>query len=277
MSTSPSLAQRDAAAGVRVGISVSDSTDLERMGLSARHCDLAVAELARAVLIAGGALVYGGRIQPKGFTQVLMEEVNKFAGRLDALTICLAASEHRTLSDEALGRFRKGLGLTARVVCLDEVGEVVDGGNRRPDTSEADRSRGLTAMRRYVTAITDARVIVGGKLIGYQGTMPGVVEEAILSIRSQQPLFVAGGFGGASLAVARVMGLEPVNWAPATLPARDDRSSIALERLATAIKEFPPVSTGLTKMQEEQLASTHRPGDIASLVVQGLARSRRPG
>ena len=48
--------------GRRLGISVSPSEDLKRLGLSASHLDYAVAELAQLTFLHGGTLVYGGRI-----------------------------------------------------------------------------------------------------------------------------------------------------------------------------------------------------------------------
>lgn len=53
----PELVARDALRGITVGISVSDSADLSRLGLTPAHCELAVAELARAIFLAGGRIV----------------------------------------------------------------------------------------------------------------------------------------------------------------------------------------------------------------------------
>ena len=72
------LAATDALRGVRVGISVSDSDDLGRLGLTDAHAEQAVGEVARAILIAGGSLVYGGRVKPSGFTQYLMHEIRRY-------------------------------------------------------------------------------------------------------------------------------------------------------------------------------------------------------
>src|SRR5437762_14359 len=85
----------------------------------------------------------------------------------------------------------------------------------------------LSAMRRHVTALTDARVLVGGRLSGYAGTMPGLVEEAILSLQHRQPVYVAGGFGGAAAAIARVLGRDDLTWAPPGFPADSDSAGDA--------------------------------------------------
>jgi hypothetical protein len=61
--------------------------------------------------------------------------------------------------------------------------------------------RGMSLMREQVTAFAQARVVVGGKLIGFSGVIPGVVEEAYLSLKAGRPLYLVGGFGGAARAV----------------------------------------------------------------------------
>ena len=57
-------------------------------------------------------------------------------------------------------------------------------------------------MREKVTDETDARVVLGGRMTGFSGLMPGIVEEVLLATRKRQPLYVAGGFGGAAHVVA---------------------------------------------------------------------------
>lgn len=42
------------------------------------------------------------------------------------------------------------------------------------------------------------RVILGGKGTGYSGFMPGLFEEALEALRNSRPLYILGGFGGAS-------------------------------------------------------------------------------
>jgi hypothetical protein len=54
----------------------------------------------------------------------------------------------------------------------------------------------LSEMRRLSTAETDARVLVGGKLKGWSGWLPGVAEELLFSIKDGQPALLLSGFGG---------------------------------------------------------------------------------
>ncbi len=72
-----------------------------------------------------------------------------------------------------------------------------------------------------------ARVMLGGKVNGYSGFLPGLFEEALASLERGSPLFVLGGFGGAAEAIACAL-LDPpaqrrevftVEWHRANNPA----------------------------------------------------------
>lgn len=267
------LVARDALRGVVVGISVSDSADLLRLGLTQRHCEMAVAELARAIFLAGGTLVYGGRLIPRGgFTDILLDELRQYREDRDALVLCVPESEHRRLNNDELQRVAQELSSSVDLVCLDSDGEPVSITDRKDMSTPPDAARALSAMRRHITDRSDARVLVGGKLTGFQGDLPGVVEEAILCFEAARPLYVAGGFGGAASAVANVLGYSSPSWFPADFPAGGAANEESLARVADVAARKPPVGDGLTQIQRQQLAVTHRPGDIASLVVSGLGR-----
>jgi hypothetical protein len=241
-----------------------------RLGLTEAHCELAIAELARAIFIAGGTIVYGGQLTGRSFTDVLLDELRRYSSDRDALILCVPETEHRKLSDAELARRYSGLHLSADLICLDAQGHPIDVRKRQAPSEPADAALALSAMRRYVTANTGARVLVGGKLAGYQGSMPGVIEEAIMSVEARQPLYVAGGFGGAALAASQQMNTLPA-WAPADLPRGIDGAAEALGQLRTATANIGRATDGLDDHQRAQLAATHRPGDIASLTVTGLS------
>ena len=235
--------------------------------------------------VAGGSLVYGGRVKPSGFTQYLMHEVRRY-GRDDepALTLCLAAPEHLKLSRRELDDIDKALGTRGRIVCLDLEGHEIKGilrtKSRDPEPfSKGDASQAYSSMRRHLVAITDARVLIGGRLSGFAGAMPGIVEEAIAAVEARHPLYVSAGFGGAAALVAKQLHLDDLNWAPDDFPSRsdDERIDRGLQLLdeAAASSGWNAMSCGLDEQAVRQLAATHRASDVASLVVRGLTRSRR--
>ena len=268
----PVLVPHDALRRTTLAISVSDSADLSRLGLTPAHCELAVAELARAVFVADGTMIYGGRL-PGGFTDILLDELRRYRDDRDALIVCVPESEHRRLSDDDLARRADELHTSAKLVCLDPDGQPIDPYRRPPSTNRsADIADGLTAMRHYVTSISDARVLVGGKLRNYQGSLPGVMEEATIAIAAGQPVYVAGGFGGAAAAIADALYPVDAMWHPPDLPEGVDELTTAIAAIAAAVAAHPLADDGLTATERAQLGATHRPGDISSLVVKGLGR-----
>ncbi|MCY4630999.1 MAG: hypothetical protein OXE75_08980 [bacterium] len=282
--TANGLNPSEALRGIRVGISVSESADLSRLGLSAAHAEHTIGEVARAVLLAGGTLVYGGRIKPSGFTQYLMHEVRRYGvDHGEALTLCLAAPEHNKLSYNELDEIDRTLGTRGRIVCLDEEGYEIEGIlSVKPDDphpcASLDVAQAYSALRRHMAAVTDARVLVGGNLSDFVGAMPGIIEEAIVSVQAQQPLYVAAGLGGAAALVAKRLHLDDLSWAPDDFPARpadDERIDHALGLLATvaASSGWRATSCGLDAHGIRQLAASHRTSEIASLVVGGLTQA----
>lgn len=271
--------------GMRVGLSVSASDDLGRLGLSAEHAEQAVAEVARAVLVAGGSLVYGGRVKPSGFTQYLMHEVLRYGhGDRTVLTLCLAAPEHQKLSRDELDEIDRTIGTSGRIVCLDTEGHQIEDilsakAHDLDPVSQADVPRAYSLMRRYLATISDTRVLIGGQLSGFAGVMPGIVEEAVVAVEAGQPLYVSAGFGGAAALVAQRLNLDDLSWAPNDFPARphDERIDLGLDLLGAAARSSGWIakSCGLDQRGIRQLAASHRASEIASLVVRGLAQTRR--
>ena len=50
-----------------------------------------------------------------------------------------------------------------------------------------------------------ARILLGGKVDGYSGFLPGIFEEALETVRKGCPLYILGGFGGAAEVLADAM------------------------------------------------------------------------
>lgn len=231
------------------------------------------------MLIGGGTLAYGGRLQADELTTFLMEEVRRY-GKPDQvnLRVYQAWSAHRRLPLKELEAARKRLGIYGEIVCLDPDGARVekDAGRKSRtkayDVPPAEVARSLTAMRRVVTAETLGRLVLGGKRLGHRGRWPGVLEEAVFALEAGQPLYLAAGFGGVTADIAAVLGL-PMDWltpAPAEQPADPglDQGMVALRQAAGC--GLP--DTGLSASERARLAATHRPSEVASLVSLGLGR-----
>lgn len=281
MAITHSVLPSNALRGWRVGVSVSESRDLNRLGLTEGHFRLALGEIARSVLVLGGKLAYGGHLRPNGYTLFLASELRRYARRDRPLLVCLPWSMHRQMELAELRAASEDLGLYGRIVCLDVNGKEInpDEGRREPATPELDPARviqGLTGLRQYMTRQTQGRVLIGGNRETFQGEMPGLVEEALFAIAEKQPLFLAGGFGGITMDMVEVVEPSFARWLPAFTPARtrDPRATKSLEAfgMVTGGLGWRCFNNGLTADECQLLASTHRPSEIATLVCLGLGR-----
>ena len=130
-----------------------------------------------------------------------------------------------------------------------------------------------------MTGITQARVFIGGRRDGFQGAMPGLLEEAILAIEQGQPIYLAGGFGGLTLEIAIALGLGERDWFPTQqgLSNADQGLPERLGRLREIVKsnKAQSLANGLTEQQNRQLAACHRPSEIAALISLGLGKRFR--
>lgn len=269
---------------VRVGVSVSESSDLGRLGLVETHFRLALGEIARVLLLGGGLLAYGGHLRPEGYTPFLVHEIDRWNRRDQPLLVCLAWSVHRGTALSDLERFAGELRLLATMVYLDPDGAEVDPAAGRdeapvPVEDPGEQRRALTGMRRYLRRHTSARVFLGGKRSGFQGEIPGLMEEALLAVEAKQPIYLAGGFGGVTADIISALGVDDGGWLPpdASAGPPDPRWEDGYARLAAHASQphWRGLANGLADDENRRLAATHRPSDIAALVSLGLGRLRR--
>ena len=200
----------------RVAISASESPDITAFGLSKGHMWDALEDLILQVLAANMDFVYGGDLRREGFTRLLFELATRYTpsdeiGKRIRVTNHLAWPVHLGMEVEQIESLAAELEGVAQLVLI--------GADARPMTPQARRRvptrtpdtrewiEGLTAMRHFQVSHTEARVALGGQVTEYKGRMPGVAEEALVSLRAHKPLYLVGGFGGATRAVAETLGL----------------------------------------------------------------------
>jgi hypothetical protein len=280
------LLPHDALRSIWVGISISESPDLARLGLLEAHFRLALGEIARAVLVSSGGLIYGGHLSPEGYTAFLAAELQRYGRRDRPLLVCLPWHEHRQLPLSELEERQRDLGLFGRVVYLDPDGAEVDPAAGRGETPEVVddqelRQRALTGLRRYMRDRQDGRVLIGGQRQAFQGALPGLMEEALLALEAQQPVYLAGGFGGVTVDIARALEVDDGLWLSheAAVLEEDPRLTAGYTRLQALAQapDWPGLLNGLSEDENRRLAVTHRPSDIATLVSLGLGRLAEQG
>lgn len=270
----PTLIPRDALAGRRVGLSVSESADLATLGLSERHCRLVVAEVTRAILLAGGTVVYGGRLEPEGYTRVLLDEIQRFKEGTASIEIVLAEPEFRATAAEKLDETTQRLGALGKLRFVDHNGSELSLQDRSRPADNFSVADAYSAMRGFVAKNTDARVVVGGQLTDYSGHEPGIIEEARLSLEAGAELYIAGGYGGAAALLAIAARGSAPAWMPQGFPLHAEDADVqrALDRFRAVNNTASKIS--LSETDARVLEASHRPADIATTVARALAARR---
>jgi hypothetical protein len=233
----------DASAPI-VALSVSNGPDLARFGHLERHMRQVLSELLVGLLRAGFRVGYGGDLRRDGYTRELFEAVSaaydrnqlRPAGR-PAIVHYFALSSWQSAKNDELLQHLRTLGKVAETRFVDAAGDYdavfgtyeglrkvsSDGetagvtesdliaklARRREASQGAGPSASLTAMRQTMAKETILRVLASGKVAGYSGRMPGIVEEALLHAEAGRLLIPLGAFGGAARDVAITLGLLP--------------------------------------------------------------------
>jgi len=197
-----------------VAFSVSESPDMRRYGQSDGHLRHALRTSAHYPLERGYDLAYGGDLRPNGFTEFLKDtafDYRRLGDSRPRFTDYLAWPVHIRLASQDLRDMEERFGGIGRLVLLGEDGRRLTMGERAALSSREpandEWADGLSAMRDAMTAESSGRVVLGGRVEGYRGRMPGVAEEALASLRAKRPLFLIGGFGGCARGIAEALGL----------------------------------------------------------------------
>ena len=256
-----------------VAISVSESPDMAALGLGERHLKNAAAELAMFMLAEGTDLAYSGDLRKRGFAKLLFRLAQRYARSNDAdagrIINYLAWPVHVQIPFKDLEKTVADLSWAGRLALLGMDGTSMSLEDRRvapvADPTHDQWSAGLTAMRRVMCAATDCRILLGGRVEGYKGIMPGIAEEALHSLSTHQPLFLVGSFGGCTHDIAATLGL--VTPYPRSQTAWPSRSRF---------ERYGPddLNNGLTVEENRYLADTPYLDRALVLLLKGLYRLR---
>ena len=252
-------------------ISISETSEMLTLGLSEDHLRDAMAEIIRYMLKLGAKIVYGGDLRQYGFSELLFDIAARHNHENDdnqdkmRVTNYLAWPVHILKSFDELETTVAHLEGTAKLICLALDGTLISMQERKQLAtqfpSEAEWSKGLTAMRQTMLAETHARIVLGGRIDQYKGTMPGIGEEALLSLQGSQPLFLIGGFGGCACDIAESMGL---------IDRRSDARPVWQGQAAFSAFSTTDLNNGLTLEENVTLARTPHIDQAIILILRGL-------
>ncbi|MCW1925677.1 TIR domain-containing protein [Luteolibacter arcticus] len=214
--------------GLKIGLSMSESTDIALYGMDNLHLEECMAELSRYLLIKGATLAYGGHLGSEGYTRRLIELVSTYnTNRAHGTAALDRIVNYRgwPLLDLAEAQ-RSELKPLCQTVLLPRPADVDESLHpeickQAPSFAATDSAehrfawaRGMTEMREFQADRTKsgvaAMIVLGGRFgptvrtdkdgnkseEWYSGRIPGVLEEVLLAIKLGQPVFLIGAFGG---------------------------------------------------------------------------------
>lgn len=253
--------------GVAIGLSISAAEDVElnRHGLTSADVTDVTLDLCRRFVSLGARVVLGHQWRPGG----VMEAVARFAQAYqpetsEPMIVNVLAYPHvAALSAHDRQRL-------ARTVAIEE------------DRTPRDTAAALRQMRLRTTNLIDARICLCGKLQQGRSHFPGVVEEAVMALDQNRPLFVSSMMGGtASLLVQLIRGeMGAVDQSLKALDLGDDgwewwhssqfhSTRVQLAQLSTA---GLAKRCGLTKDEMEELFDAQNIDTVLTLTSKGLVR-----
>lgn len=277
-----------------VGLSVSEPDDQElvRLGLDEIHVRHAFIEIARHVLAHGWSIAYGGDLRRAGYTEALFDLVRTYnradlsgPDRVHAYLSWPVWRDLKTAHEADLAN----VATITRVPRPDGAPESLPEVPERGPDDLLWSSRATSQMRARMNSDIGARVVLGGRVSGQQGLYPGIAEEAVLALRKQIPLYVAGGFGGCARLVAdMLMGAKPAELSLDYQLRHTARYRDLVDAAAAAGQEpnfdelretfiaagIDGLRNGLGEAANMRLMNTDDVDEIVALVVQGLRRTR---
>lgn len=196
-----------------IAISISESEDIEEYGADITLLNDMIIELSRHILVAGGKLLYGGDLRKQGFTELFKDlscqygHSEKSDSDTTYFTNYFAWPIHLNLSVENKLEYKYSRVKLQSVEVPQECPPDLVNTFVSPSTPDNLYlwAKSLTKMRKAVCEKADAYIVLGGRLSGFKGKYPGILEEFLIAQRNKKPIYLLGGFGGASKAIVDIL------------------------------------------------------------------------
>lgn len=276
--------------GKNVAISISESPDSSTLGIGkAMFEDLSV-ELARHLLISGAHLVYGGDLRPGGFTELFKDLAYQYGiyekdkTLKNYFTNYLAWPIYIGMIPATLAEYKSCRVLCQKATIPDTIPTDLHSQMVPPTTVENLYywAESLKAMRQEMESHIDARIILGGRVTGFKGYMPGLYEEAVNAVKANHPLFLLGGIGGASARLIQLIKGETTSdklfeeccshhlYQEFVSYLDKEKAEMNFKVLDVFSNNMSVLKNGLSKEENEQLFVTTNVTEIIALVLKGL-------
>jgi hypothetical protein len=188
--------------GKTIGISISESDNLSELGYGVPHLKDAVIEIARYILTSGGKLAYGGDMRQGGFTELIFDllayyKADKTLQPHERFYSYLAYPLSTTLTLEKQAEL--GQNVSFKKIAPPNDLQIANANEfLKPDSPDNLYvwTRCLTKMREEMEAECNARIFIGGRTKGFKGKCAGILEELLIAIKHNHPVYLVGAFGG---------------------------------------------------------------------------------
>jgi len=282
--------------GKTIGISISESDNLSELGYGVPHLKDAVIEIARYILALGGKLTYGGDMRQGGFTELIFDllacyKADKEFQPYERFYSYLAFPLSTLLTEEKKAELKQN-------VSFIKVSPPEDIGNLNVSELLKDLtpqnlyvwSRCLTKMREEMEASCDARIFIGGRTKGFKGKCAGILEELLIALEHNHPVYLVGAFGGiAKDAIEALKGNKPNSFSNEYYFDNDDYKKMFLlfndkhpsntidypKYLATlqqiSLKKIAE-QNGLSVEDNLRLTATPHISEVVYLILKGLTK-----
>ena len=197
--------------GRRIAISVSESEELEQLGLSDHHLNDISIEIARYLIVNGATMIYGGDLRKDGFTELFSElsyQYKYLSDKEKRFVNYFPFPNSKAVSDDDLANIFKKQVEAKFIDIPKHLGAIDTEKKYEPFKSIEDRyilSECYADMRVIMANEIDARIVLGGKQKNYAGYFPGIVEETFHSLNSGKAVYLLGGFGGATKSIIEII------------------------------------------------------------------------
>lgn len=276
--------------GKNVAISISESPDSSSLGIGkAMFEDLSV-ELARHLLVSGAHLVYGGDLRPGGFTELFKDLAYQYGiyekdkTLKNYFTNYLAWPIYIGMTPATQAEYKFCRVHCQKAAIPDTIPTDLHGQMVPPNTVEKLYywAESLKAMRQEMESNIDARIILGGRVAGFKGYMPGLYEEAINAANSKHPIYLLGGFGGAAYRLIKLIKGETTSeemfgeccsyssYQEFVSFLDKEKKQMNFNALDVFSNNMDALKNGLTKEDNERLFVTTNVTEIIALVLKGL-------
>ena len=274
--------------GVVVGISVGDEPAVREHGCTDEHLLDATLQFVRYLLACGGTFAHGGDLRENGYTQQFMQLVRQHnrAGE-EARLLSFLSWPWKNLDTKLQATYRPQV----KFCPVDPPPDIAAETRKRKlsdDRRAYVKARCFTQMREEMNARLDARVVLGGKLTGFSGRCPGILEETLLALERGLPTFVLGGFGGCAEAVGQAL----LGKRPEVLTEKSQRSAARYDAVFRQFQAEAPelvpdysasvdflrregiegLDNGLSRAENERLLESVNLDEITTLIFKGLGR-----